>query len=60
MGLISPVLETVAMISGSTLETTTRLVAAGLMAMDEREGAGEAAGTAEARVVGGPGPRARV
>jgi hypothetical protein len=54
MGLISPLLETVAMISGSTLEMT-RLVAAGLMAMDERGGSGEAAGSAQARVVSGPG-----
>ena len=54
MGLISPLLETVAMISGSTLEMT-RLVAAGLMAVDERGGSGEAAGSAQDRVVGGPG-----
>ena len=58
-GVISPLLETVAMISGSTLEVT-RLVAAGLMAVGEREGAGIAAGAVEGRLVGWPRPRALV
>ena len=52
MGLMSPLLETGALIRGSTVEMRL-LVAAGLMAVDDREGAGEAAGATVARGMDG-------